>query len=62
MRPIAVGQLLQHADQHRPQHPVLLAVDQELGEGPLLLQDPIEAPSVGDTFQLVLSKVLEDEA
>jgi hypothetical protein len=24
----------QHADEHRPQRPVLLAVDQELGEGP----------------------------
>jgi hypothetical protein len=25
--------LAQHADQHDPEHPVLLAVDQELGEG-----------------------------
>ena len=30
--PITVG-LPQHADQHRSQRPVLLAVDQELGEG-----------------------------
>ena len=25
--------LPQHADQHRPEHPILLAVDQQLGEG-----------------------------
>jgi hypothetical protein len=29
---LAVG-LLQHADQHRPARSVLLAIDQELGEG-----------------------------
>jgi hypothetical protein len=28
--------LPQHADEHRPERPVLLAVDQELGEGPRL--------------------------
>src|SRR5215208_3425956 len=30
------GRLSQHPDQHRPQRPVLLAVDQELGERPRL--------------------------
>ena len=29
---LGVG-LLQHPDQNRSQHPILLAVDQELGEG-----------------------------
>jgi hypothetical protein len=29
---LAVG-LLQHADQHRPERSVLLAIDQQLGEG-----------------------------
>jgi hypothetical protein len=27
------ARLPQHADQHRPEHPILLAVDQQLGEG-----------------------------
>jgi hypothetical protein len=25
--------LTQHADEHRPEHPILLAVDQQFGEG-----------------------------
>jgi hypothetical protein len=33
--------LPQHADEHDPERPVLLAVDQELGEDAVLLQDPI---------------------
>jgi hypothetical protein len=42
-RPIG---LAQHPDQHRPERPVLLAVDQELGEGSALwvapeLSDPV---------------------
>jgi hypothetical protein len=52
----------QHPDQHRPKHPVLLAVDQQLGEGSLLLQDPVEVPAVGDTLQLILADLPESEA
>ena len=36
MRPVKKGssaRLPQHADQHRPERPILFAVDQELGEG-----------------------------
>jgi hypothetical protein len=41
--------LLQHPDQHRPERPVLLAVDQKLGEGAALrvgpeLADPLGPP------------------
>ena len=48
----AVG-FLQHPDEHRPERPVLLAVDQELGEGPRLrippeLADPVGAVEVGE--------------
>ena len=32
--------LLQHPDQHRPERPVLLAVDQQLGEGAGLWEAP----------------------
>ena len=44
--------LPQHPDKHRPQRPVLLAVDQELGEGAALrvapeLSDPVGALEVG---------------
>jgi hypothetical protein len=44
--------LPQHANQHRPERPVLLAVDQELGEGPALrvapeLTDPVGSLEVG---------------
>jgi hypothetical protein len=60
-RSSALG-LPQHSDQHRPQRPVLLAVDQELGEGAGLLQDPVQVPAVGNAFQFLLSSVLEDEA
>ena len=47
----AVG-LPQHPDEHRPQRPVLLAVDQELGEGATLgvppeLADPVRSLEVG---------------
>jgi hypothetical protein len=31
--PLSFLVLPKHADEHRPQHPVLLAVDQELGMG-----------------------------
>ena len=33
VRPVSPLLLPQHANEHRPQHPVLLAVDQEFGEG-----------------------------
>ena len=41
--------LPQHPDQHRPRRPILLAVDQELGEGAALgvapeLADPVTPP------------------
>jgi hypothetical protein len=47
----AVG-VPQHADEHGPQRAILLAVDQQLGEGPTLgvapeLADPIGAVEVG---------------
>jgi hypothetical protein len=42
---MAAPSLAQHADQHRPQRPVLLAVDQELGE----------VASVGSRFGMPLS-------
>ena len=43
----------QHPDQHRSQRPVLLAVDQELGEGAALrvapeLADPVGSLEVGE--------------
>ena len=45
--------LPQHPDEHRPQRPVLLAVDQQLGEGAALriapeLADPVGALEVGE--------------
>ena len=45
--------LSQHPDQHRPQRPILLAVDQELGEGAGLriapeLPDPVGTVEVGE--------------
>jgi hypothetical protein len=44
--------LPQHADQHRPERSVLLATDQELGEGALWvapeLADPIGSLEVGE--------------
>ena len=45
--------LPQHADEHGPQGPVLLAVDQQLSEGPALrvapeLADPVGAVEVGE--------------
>jgi hypothetical protein len=45
--------LAQHPDEHRPEHPVLLAVDQELGEGAALriapeLTDPLGPLEVGE--------------
>jgi hypothetical protein len=44
--------LPQHPDEHRPERPVLLAVDQELGEGAALrvapeLSDPVRSLEVG---------------
>jgi len=43
----------QHADEHHPQRPVLLAVDQQLGERPRLgvaveLADPVGSLEVGE--------------
>src|SRR5215207_2747308 len=45
--------LPQHPDEHRPERPVLLAVDQQLGEGARLgvppeLADPVGAVEVGE--------------
>jgi hypothetical protein len=45
--------LSQHSDKHRPQGPILLAVDQELGEGAALrvapeLADPVGSLEVGE--------------
>ena len=45
--------LPQHPDEHRPQHPILLAVDQQLGEGAALrvapeLADPVGSLEVGE--------------
>jgi hypothetical protein len=45
--------LPQHPDEHRPERPVLLAVDQELGERarlgvPIELADPVGAFEVGE--------------
>ena len=37
----------QHADEHRSKHPVLLAVDQELGEGPRRGVPPVRADRIG---------------
>jgi len=42
----------QHPDEHRPKYAVLLAIDQELGEGAALrvapeLADPVDALEVG---------------
>jgi hypothetical protein len=51
----------QHPDQHRPERPILLAVDQELCNSPVLLQDPVEVPVVWDPLQLMLSGILEPE-
>jgi hypothetical protein len=43
----------QHADEHRPERPILLAVDQQLGEGAALwvtpeLSDPVGSLEVGE--------------
>ena len=48
--------LPQHSDQHRPERPVLLAVDQEFGEGTALrvapeLADPIGSPGDRSTHK-----------
>ena len=52
MRSTLLG-LPQHPDQHRPKDPVLLTVDQELGEGTTLrvapeLSDPVGSLEVGE--------------
>jgi hypothetical protein len=36
--------LPQHPDKHRPESPILLAVDQQLGEGPRILGFPNRGP------------------
>ena len=51
-QPLAIG-LAEHPDEHRPERPILLAVDQELGEGATLgvapeLSDPVGALEVGE--------------
>jgi hypothetical protein len=52
-RPLATSlSFLQHPEEHRPQRPVLLAVDQEFGEGAALgvapeLSDPVGPLEVG---------------
>src|SRR4029453_2992225 len=68
------ARLSQLPDQHRPKRPVLLAVDQELGEGPglgvvrqrcsleRLGLHGEEPPFVWNAPQFVLSTVLEHEA
>jgi len=45
--------LSQHADEYRPQRPILLAVDQQFGEGTALgvapeLTDPVGSLKVGE--------------
>jgi hypothetical protein len=45
--------LAEHSDEHSPQRPILLAVDQELGEGATLwvapeLADPVGSLEVGE--------------
>ena len=47
------ARLPQHPDEHRPERPILLAVDQQLGEGPRLrvpveLADPVGPVEVGE--------------
>src|SRR5512132_1753990 len=49
----SAARLSQHADQHRSEHPVLLAVEQQLSEGPALrvapeLSDPVGPLEVGE--------------
>jgi hypothetical protein len=39
--------LAQHPDEHCPKHPILLAVDQEFGEGPALRVAPERADPLG---------------
>jgi hypothetical protein len=51
----------QEAEHDRPRRPVLLEVDQQLAERPVLLQDPVEVPTVGNALQFVLAGVLEQE-
>ena len=51
-RPLALS-LPQHAYEHRPERPILLAVDQQLGEGATLrvapeLSDPVGLLEVGE--------------
>jgi hypothetical protein len=50
--PLSSLVLAQHADEHRPKRPILLAVDQEFGEGATLrvapeLSDPVGSLEVG---------------
>jgi hypothetical protein len=44
--PLALG-LPQHPDEHRPERPILLAVDQKSGEGATLRIAPVLADPVG---------------
>jgi hypothetical protein len=51
--PLSLFVLHPHADEHRPKGPVLLAVDQQFGEGATLrvapeLADPVGALEVGE--------------
>jgi hypothetical protein len=55
--------LSQHPDEHRPQHPILLAVDQQLGELATLrvapeLADPVGSLEVGERQYLGLLRLL----
>jgi hypothetical protein len=50
---------LQHPDQDRPERPVLLAVDQQLPNDPVLLHDPVEVPAVRDALQFVVASGFE---
>jgi hypothetical protein len=44
---LAIG-LPQHADEHRPERLVLLALDQQLGESPRLVVPLVGADSLGE--------------
>jgi hypothetical protein len=45
--PTAFSSFAQHPDEHRPKRPILLAVDQELGEGAALWLAPQPSDPVG---------------
>jgi hypothetical protein len=55
-RPGVSAQPAQHPDEHRPEHAILLAVDQQLGERPALLV----APELADPLSTVKVREHED--